>query len=69
MGFRRGEHGDVEYLEFESTGSDHDGTNGGTNSRRASAGGADGETCATATSSPVSPDDRSTVIGERLGGV
>jgi Ca2+/H+ antiporter len=69
MGFRRGDHGDVEYFEFESTASDHGGTNSGTNSRRASAGDEDGETCAAATSSPVSPDDRSTVVSERLGGV
>lgn len=33
LSFRRQDHGEVEYYEFESTGSDH----GGTNSRRASA--------------------------------
>ena len=64
--FRRKDHGEVEYYEFEeTTGSVHDGRN----SRRASAGDADGETCATATSSPVSPDDGCAVVGERLGGV
>jgi hypothetical protein len=50
-GFRRGGHGDIEYFEFEATESDHGGTNSGTNSRRASAGGGD---CDAVTSSPVS---------------
>jgi hypothetical protein len=54
MGFRRKEHGDVEYFEFEeTTGSDR----GGTNSRRVSAGGesvAEADTNADADDSPVS---------------
>jgi hypothetical protein len=52
MGFRRKEHGDIEYFEFEeTTGSDH----GGTNSRRVSACGESvAETDADADDSPVS---------------
>jgi Ca2+/H+ antiporter len=52
MGFRRKEHGDVEYFEFEeTTGSDR----GGSNSRRVSAGGESvAEADADADDSPVS---------------
>lgn len=54
MGFRRKEHGDVEYFEFEeTTGSDR----GGTNSRRVSAGGesvTEADANADADDSPVS---------------
>lgn len=67
LSFRRNQHGEVEYHEFEeTTGSAHGGTNNGTNSRRTSAG---GEDCNAVTTSPVSPDDRSAVVGERLRGV